>query len=901
MRRPASKYAFGNSTILILCLLSVGVLAAPRLSVALISSGLRDSRTSNSTTDKRVENNGATQPSLGMVNSTAPTAANLESFSAARYDGGVFLQWRTGYEIDNLGFRLYRVQGGKRVLITPQMLAGSALVTGLGTPLTVGKSYAWWDNGIANCESRIADCKNAQYLLEELDLKCQSIWHGPVEAKLVGGSLPEQARASQLASQLGDLGRIDAPSRPVQTWATPAIAPGKFPSTFSIASQFAVKIFVNREGWYHVTQAELLAVGLAPNTDPRKLQLYVDGQPQAISVIGESDGKLDEADAVEFYGVGIESAQTDTRVYWLAAGSTSGLRITSVPSAAPPAAGGNFPFAVERRDRTIYFSGLLNGEIENFFGAVVASQPVNQSLGVTNMDAASDGTLEVALQGVTFVMHQINVTLNGAPVGNLVFYGRSAGLATFAVPPGVLQQGANQVTLTTAGGGGDVSLVDHLRLTYNHTYTADTDLLKVTASANQQLTIAGFSANTIRVFDITNAAAVQEVVGQVQQQGVSYSVSLFVPGAGPRTLLALTGDQTSPVRQVAANLPSSWSKTSQGADFLIITPRDFFSAVEQLRVTRQSQGLSVKVVDIEDIYDEFSFGQKTPQAIKDFLAFARNSWKKGARYALFVGDACLDPKNYLGFGEFDLVPTKLIDTIFMETSSDDWLADFNSDGVPELSVGRLPVRTGEETERVIAKIVGYDESIAPDELLLVADTNDEYNFEAASADLHPLIPGDVRAVDLNRGQMGGAAAKAALLDAIARGQRYVNYTGHGNVNQWNGNLLTNEDAAVLDNADHLPVFLMMTCLNGYFNDPALDSIAEKLLMNPRGGAVAVWTSTGQTLPAGQWAINQEMYVRIFSAPQVRLGDAARAAKLATTDIDVRLTWILFGDPTMRLR
>ncbi len=149
--------------------------------------------------------------------------------------------------------------------------------------------------------------------------------------------------------------------------------------------------------------------------------------------------------------------------------------------------------------------------------------------------------------------------------------------------------------------------------------------------------------------------------------------------------------------------------------------------------------------------------------------------------------------------------------------------------------------------------------------------------------------------------MSDAAAKAALLDAIARGQRVVNYTGHGNVNQWHGNLLTNEDAVVLDNADHLPVFLMMTCLNGYFNDPSLDSLAEKLLMNPRGGAVAVWASSGQTLPGGQWAVNQEMYRQMFSAPQVRIGDAARAAKVATTDVDVRQTWILFGDPTMRLK
>ena len=898
MKPSASEYAFGNSRILILWLLGVGVLAGSGVSVASISPGLRESGTGNGATDNRVENNRATQSSLGMKNAATPTAATLEAFSAARYEGGVFIQWRTGYEIDNLGFQLYRVQGGKRDLITPQMLAGSALVTGQGTPLTAGKSYQWWDAGIANCGSRIADCKNPQYLLEEIDLKGQSIWHGPVAAKLVGGPPPNQTRPAQL----GDLGRTDAPSRPVQTWATPAkIAAGQSPATFPLASQFAVKIFVNHEGWYRVTQAQLLAAGLAPNTDPRNLQLYVDGQPQAISVIGESDGKLDPPDAVEFYGVGLDSPQTDTRVYWLAAGATPGLRIPLVPSAAPPIAGGNFPFTVERRDRTIYFSALLNGEVENFFGAVIVSQPVNQALTVPHLDAAATGaTLEVALQGVSFVTHQINVTLNAVPLGSVVFSGQAGGLATFAVPPGVVQQGANQVTLTGPGGG-DVSLVDHLRLTYNHTYTADNDLLKVTAAANQQLTFGGFSANTIRVFDITNPAAVQEVVGQVQPQGASYSVSLLVPGAGPRTLLALADGQIGPAKQVAANLPSSWNKTSHGADFLIITPRDFFSAVEQLRVTRQSQGLSVAVVDIEDIYDEFSFGQKTPQAIKDFLSFAHNSWKKGARYALFVGDACYDPKNYLGFGDFDLVPTKLIDTVFMEASSDDWFADFDGDGLTELALGRLPVRTGEVAERLIAKILGYDESTPPDEMLLVADANDEYDFEGASAELHSLVPGDVRAVDLNRGQMSAAAAKAALLDAITRGQRVVNYTGHGNVNQWHGDLLTNEDAVVLDNADHLPVFLMMTCLNGYFNDPSLDSLAEKLLMNPRGGAVAVWASSGQTLPGGQWAVNQEMYRQMFSAPQVRIGDAARAAKVATTDVDVRQTWILFGDPTMRLK
>ncbi len=826
---------------------------------------------------------------------TAPTTTTIESFSADRYNGGVLIQWRTAIVPDNLGFRLYRVLTGKKTLITPELIAGSALRTAGERVLNGAKPYVWWDNDENGCQS---GCKNAQYLLEEIDLSGKSEWHGPIDARLAFGAAPKQTPSRQLAG----LGTLDVASKPVQaSAATPELSGAVSPFSFVPAGQFAIKIRVNHEGWYRITQQELLAVGLSPNTDPRNLQLYVDGQPQAMLVTGQADGKLDGSDVLEFYGIGSSSPYTDTRVYWLAIGSSPGSRITSTVSPASPVSGGGFPFTVERRDRTTYFSGLLNGDIENFFGAVISSQPVNQSFTVTHLDPSSTAaTLDVTLQGVTFVTHQISVSLNGFSLGTLVFGGPNADTESFAVPAAVLQAGVNQVTLTGAGGG-SVSLVDNLRLTYSHTCDADNDFLKIPTTGGQHLTLGSFSSNSIRIFDITDPAAVQEVVGQIQPQGGGFAVSLFVPGTGPRTLIGLSNSQIGPARQVLANIPSAWSKTSRGADLLIITIRDFFSSVDQLRVTRQSQGLSVAVVDIEDIYDEFSFGQKTPYAIRDFLSFVRNSWKKGARYAVFVADASLDPKNYLGYGDFDLVPSKLIDTVFMEASSDDWFADFNGDGLAEMSLGRLPVRDGETTERLISKILAYDESIPPDEMLLVADANDAYDFETASAELHDVVPGDVRALDLNRGQMDSADAKAYLLDSISRGMRFVNYVGHGNVNEWAGNLLTNDDAVALTNTEHLPFFLMMTCLNGYFNDPALDSLAEKLLMNPYGGAIAVWTSTGQTTPFGQWAINQEMYRQLFITPNVRIGDAARASKAATIDFDVRLTWLLFGDPTMRIR
>jgi hypothetical protein len=267
---------------------------------------------------------------------------------------------------------------------------------------------------------------------------------------------------------------------------------------------------------------------------------------------------------------------------------------------------------------------------------------------------------------------------------------------------------------------------------------------------------------------------------------------------------------------------------------------------------------------------------------------------------LLAADASYDPKNYLGFGDWDIVPTKLIDTEFLETASDDWIADFDADGVPEMAVGRLPVRTREEAASMVARIIGYDRSIGTSELTLVADANDGFDFASTIAQLRALVPSDTRVVEIDRGRMGDQA-KPALISAINRGQKIVSYTGHGNVDQWRANLLTNADAGLLTNQNRLALFVMMTCLNGYSDDPALSSLAKALMKSPNGGAVAVWASSGTTMPDEQVLMNQEFFRQLFANRGITLGNAINRAKAAVADRDVRRTWILLGDPTMKVR
>src|SRR5207247_275958 len=133
---------------------------------------------------------------------------------------------------------------------------------------------------------------------------------------------------TMLLSRLGTQASQQAKTSPVEPraqFSTSTLAQAAVQSDLSGGP--AVKLSVKQEGWYRVSQQELVRAGLDPTVDPRLLQMFVDGRELPISVPGEQDGRLDMSDAVEFYGMGLDSAFNDARVYWLVTGSQPGKRI----------------------------------------------------------------------------------------------------------------------------------------------------------------------------------------------------------------------------------------------------------------------------------------------------------------------------------------------------------------------------------------------------------------------------------------------------------------------------------------------------------------------------------------------------------------------------------------------
>ena len=177
----------------------------------------------------------------------------------------------------------------------------------------------------------------------------------------------------------------------------------------------------------------------------------------------------------------------------------------------------------------------------------------------------------------------------------------------------MLVEGANTISLDARGGETDFSLLDYIRLTYHRRYRARANTLTFSADAGQLVTIAGFGTAGIRVIDITGGVASREVLGNVTRDGAGWKVTLTVPGTGRRTLIAVAQNAAASPVSVRANAASTLHQAGQAGEIVMIAPAAFRPALAPLKSFREGQGYTVRIVDIEDVYDEFSYGGKTPQ------------------------------------------------------------------------------------------------------------------------------------------------------------------------------------------------------------------------------------------------------------------------------------------------
>jgi hypothetical protein len=677
------------------------------------------------------------------------------------------------------------------------------------------------------------------------------------------------------------------------------------------------KVYVGDEGIYRLSYEYLSSHGVDVDaiSDTRRIKLYYLGSEVPLHVDGEGPGdhSFDPGDYIEFYAQDLNTKYTRTNVYWLVLDGAPGLRMPEVNGANGSSMAPASFLSTLHHENDAWYLGTASGpdERDRWFDPAYVHRQDNWGIDVRAelslpMPEAVEGDdivpIRLALDGFIEGSHSVDVSLNDIYLGRVSWSGQGAHEAELTANSTDLNKATGQNVLTLqAAVDPDIVLVDWVETTYPRGFEAENDRLKFTAEPGEyRFQLSGFQHAGVEVLDITNPAVPARITN-FDQATMRFEDSPAVFS----TYLAMVPEEPA---EIAVDAASDLRDPGNRADYLIITHQDLSDAVQPLAAHRASEGLTVQVVLIEDIYDEFSYGIATPHALKDFLQYAYNSWSAPApRYVLLVGDATYDYKNNLGLGTINYVPTYLLSTEHLgETASDVWFAQISGDDLlPDLYIGRLPASSPAEAELMISKIIGYENAANTQtwEKHLIFSAGDGLEegeaetFRAMNEAASSLVP-ELYSISKNYGTIQPIAG--ALL---------VNYSGHGYYNGWRINGATrgvDQILSLLNTEDKPAFFVTMTCLNGYFLHESVRSLAENLLTREQGGAVAVLAPTGMTIPEGQELLDEGVFEALFEKDYRDLGRAigyARAHLLAnsTAEEDVANTFLLFGDPAMELK
>jgi hypothetical protein len=509
--------------------------------------------------------------------------------------------------------------------------------------------------------------------------------------------------------------------------------------------------------------------------------------------------------------------------------------------------------------------------------------------------------------------HRVAATLNQVFLGNVEWNGQQAITATLPIPPGMLRT-TNTLTLTLPGLPGvgiEGAWLDAFSIRYARgSAPVGHSVIFTGQPTAHAYTLALSSTLGLRAYDVTNPDRPLRLTGVTTG---TYTSSLSDPLVGGSHRYALTTD--SGLLFPVAVRPAQPLQAAGGADYVMIAPTGFIPALGNLIALRRSQGLTVTVENVQAIYDVYGDGRPDPAAIRAYLAHAYTAWTPRPTYVLLIGAGSFDPRRYRVDSPPTFIPPYLadVDPWAGETAADNrYVTVDGTDSLPDMLIGRLPVKTLTETHIVVDKIVQYETQPFPggwnEQVSFVADDADEAgDFAAASEALAATdvpAPFTPQRIYFTPPATTITVTRQAVLNQWNAGALIIQYTGHSSWQQWAAErFLHLDDLSALRNDRRWPIVIEMTCFTGAFHrpEPTLDA---GLLTLKSGGVVAAWGATGLGVGAGHSSLADGFFRTVFSGTVSTVGQAALAGKLslaaAGQNLDLLDTFTLSGDPALRL-
>ena len=375
-------------------------------------------------------------------------------------------------------------------------------------------------------------------------------------------------------------------------------------------------------------------------------------------------------------------------------------------------------------------------------------------------------------------------------------------------------------------------------------------------------------------------------------------------------------------------------------DYIIIAPPFLIQpALRLAQHNKELQGLNVKVVTTDKIYEEFSSGRQDISAIRNFIRyvyFNASTEAKRIKYVGIMGDASIDYKNRLPNNNNN-VPTfqTLLGTnIATHFMSDDFFGNMDpSEGTIgsggsadvdrlDIAMGRILADNVSLANAMVDKIIKYNEKSSygnwRNNFVLISDDVDVPSEDILERKLDALgdtisvkkpfinvkkIHADAYQQEASAGGNRYPEVNDAIKTAIEAGAIIMDYFGHGGEDGLaHEAIYTKEAAQELKNKDNLPCIITVTCEFTKFDNPLRITAGELTYQNKDGGAISLVTTTRAVFINVGVDFNERLANQLFGFDTETPAPPAEGLRISKTQIPTETRRVVFyiGDPAMPL-
>ena len=633
--------------------------------------------------------------------------------------------------------------------------------------------------------------------------------------------------------------------------------------------------------------------------NPKYLELKNNGMPVPIHFVGENDQSFDPGDYLEFWGEhnkGEEAyyhSYTNKNIYKLfLLNDTVGTRMAVENGGLNETNSSNI-IIPDGYEQTVHFENqvftdrlgnqvaqgntFFHKEDVLFWKAITAPDlnispfeleyPLNVNTRYFNAKVSVWGASH--LSSSNDYDHHAIVRINSALVNNQSWRDQTEQIFEnhSNMANSYLINGTNNMFIDMPGdtpmGYLEQIFLDYFEITYWREYRTDKNFLKFKKPSNRpfglyQFELHNFTQEDVSIYKIGSSVFNNITIEPLTELGIPPYTIKFQDYINSNEIeyIALTDNQKLTPFAYSYDIPSDLLNPDNQADYLILTNTQFVNSEGALflQQTWQTNGINTKLIDVQDIYDEFNNGQISPKAIKNFFSYAYNNWTEPRfSHVLLLGDGIFDKKHQADIDKYDIIPIYNIWTNkYGATASDNWYACIiGDDPIPDFHISRISVTEEEHILSIAEKTHHYINN--PDfhskwhsQVTLasggkISDYTDTFaqqneNIRTNYIPDYYQVNRVYTAVSTVSPQYTGGTFQ--LKDKINDGTVFLQFMGHGGGRIWSDyNLLNANDVKTLSNTNY-PFVSSLACFASAFDTRGLASIGEVFVAEPGKGAIA---------------------------------------------------------------